>query len=166
LAPPRVRVWANADQETPLAATLDRGADFDGPRDLANRSVQVEGDPVVIEDVQVEEHMVETRPGVREPRSCLVVRLRHALNKPVWARPHGLNVAGHEHHFYTPVGSSTGLFWPVTAEQADKGLSGLSLISLATVKRAAEQRGYKLELLDLSTPQANDFRPEPPISLK
>jgi hypothetical protein len=166
LARPRVQVWTNPDQETPLAATLDRGADFDGLRGLANRSVQVEGDPVVIEDVQVEEHVVETRPGVREPRSCLVVRLRHALSRPVWAWPHGLNVAGHEHHFYTPVGSSTGLFWPVTAEQADQGLSSLSLISLATVKRAAEQRGYKLELLDLSTPQGNDIRPEPPISLR
>jgi hypothetical protein len=165
LAPPVVRAWWNPDQQTPPAGTLDRGADFQALPDLAGRVVQVEGDAIVVEGVAIEDHPVETRPGVVAVQSCLVVRLSHARNRPVWVRPLGLDPAGQEHRFYAACDRYTGLFWPVSREGA-AALAGLSLYSLAAFKSEAERRGFVLELGNLKAPAADEVWPRPPVELK
>src|SRR5262249_37200084 len=120
-ATPLLQVWWNPDQETAAAAALDRGADFRTLTQLRQKTVQVDGDKVVIESVQVEEHLVASRRDRKlEKTSCLVVRLSHAPDRPVWVRLQGLDAAGQEHRFYTEANKYTALFWPVTEEQANK----------------------------------------------
>lgn len=160
-ARPRIRVWWNPDQETPPATSLERGADFQAPTDIRDRAVLVDGEETRIARVAVEPHVVEVRPGVRESRSCLTIRVRHAAGKPVWARVEGLTPAGHEHHFYTEAAQYTGLFWPVTADQAEGLLRRVSLISRSAFQRDAERRGYTVDLRDLPPPAPNDVRPRP-----
>jgi hypothetical protein len=109
----------------------------------------------------VEQHYVETRPGQRELKSCLVVRMSHAPDRPVRARPAGLGFEGEEHRYYSGAARYTGLFWPVTEEGAGKALRNLGIISVTAFKRDAEQRGYYLEMNKLGPPQANDVRPRP-----
>jgi hypothetical protein len=165
-ARPVPRVWWNPDQDTPRAVTLDRGRDFGALSELTGRPLQIEGDAVTLEDVRVEEHVVETQPGVRTPQSCLVVRLVYAPDRPIWAEVRGVNAVGEEHRFYQSANRYTGLFWPVTAAAAEKALTRVGLISLAAFKRTAEQRGFALEMKDLPAPSGNDGRPGAPIELK
>jgi hypothetical protein len=165
-ARPAPRVWWNPDQDTPWAVRLDRGRDFDGPSELAGRALQVEGDAVGLENVRVEEHVVETQPGVRTAQKCLVVRLVYAPGRPLWAQVGGVNPAGQEHRFYQSANRYTGLFWPVTEAEAEKNLARLGLLSLTAFKRTAEQRGFTLEMPDLPAPEPNDRRPGAPIELK
>lgn len=165
-ARPVLRVWWNPDQDTAPAITLDRGADFQRSADLIHRSVLVENDQVHIANVTVEQRPIQTRPGVIETKSCLVVHLRHSPDKPVWVQVRGLNLTGQEHRFFTRAGHYTGLFWPVTVDGADVDLQSLSLYSLPAFKRHAERRGFRMEMRDLSLPAASDVRPRPLIDLK
>jgi len=163
---PIARIWWNPDQETTPAATLDRGADFDSIAALAGRVVSVDRAEVQIEGVDVEEHLVETRPGIKEKQSCLVVRLRHAEGKPVWAEAGGLAFEGREHRFFAQANASTSLFWPATKHRAEDALRSLRLYSVPAFKREAEQRGYHIELGDLKAPEASDVRPRPLLEIK
>lgn len=164
-ARPRVRLWFNAEQEAPAAATLRRHHDFMALSDLAGRAVRVSGDEVTIEAVGVERHLVETRPGVRQPQSCLVVRISHPTDKRVWARVRGLHLAGQEHRYYSAIGSYSGLFWPVTSDEAELALANISLISLNDFQQAAQLRGGLLELSDLPPPAPDDLPPRAPLEL-
>ncbi len=163
---PVLQVWWDPDQQAPAGATLQRDHDFKTPQELTSRSVRVFGDDVRIESVQVERHVVETQPGLREAQSCLVVRLDHAPGKPVWARVAGLRPLGEEHRFYKDIGRYSGLFWPVAPDEAREALSSLSVISLNEFKREAKRRGFVMEMDQLPTPVPNDFRPRPPLELQ
>lgn len=164
-ARPRVRIWFNAEQETPAASTLRRHHDFTALSDLTGRTIRVSGDDARIEAVVVERHLVETRPGVREPQSCLVVRIGHSPEKPLWARVRGVHAVGQEHRYYPSIGSYSGLFWPVTSDEAELALANISLISLSDFKQTAQSRGCQLELNDLPPPAADDFPPRAPLEL-
>jgi hypothetical protein len=164
-ARPRVQLWFNADQETPAAATLRRHHDFTALADLAGRPVRVLGDEVRIESVKVEQHVVPTRPGVRESQSCLVVRLSHSPERPVWASVAGMHAVGQEHRYYSSIGGYTGLFWPVTPDEAEMALARISLISLEEFKLQAQRRGCVLSLDDVPPPTPSDFPPRAPLEL-
>lgn len=163
-ARPLVRVWWDPDQESRPASSLERGADFRLPRDIVNRPIRVAGDEIRVNGVSVEEHLVEVRPGIRETRSCLVVRLSHAADRPVMVRPRGLAPAGQEHRFYSQASQYTGLFWPVTPDEANEALQAVDLFSLTVLKRNAEQRGFAIEMNDLGAPDPGDIRPRQPLS--
>lgn len=163
---PVLQVWWNPDQQAPSGATLKRDHDFKTLAELTGRRVRVFGDQVCIESVHVERHVVETEPGVREPQSCLVVRLDHLPEKPVWARVAGLKPLGEEHRFYKDIGKYSGLFWPIAHDEADEAISGLSVVSLDEFKRDAQRRGFVLEMDRLPVPVPNDFRPRPPLELQ
>ncbi len=76
------------------------------------------GNDVIVESVRVEDHRVETRPGVQETKSCLVVRLSHSPGKPILVRPIGLVArARREQRCYTAAAKSTALYWPVTRDE-------------------------------------------------
>jgi hypothetical protein len=160
-AHPRVQLWWNADQPATPAAVVRRGHDFQTLADLAGRPVRVAGDEVRIESVCVERHVVQTRPGVRQEQSCLVVRLNHPPQQGVWVRVSGVNPIGQEHRCYASIGSYTGLFWPVTPDEAELSLASVSLLSLEEFKRESQKRGCTLRLDDLPPPSANDLRPAP-----
>ena len=88
---------------------------------------------------------VEVSPGIYRDESCLLVRLHYPEGKPYWVRPQGLRTEGAEHRFYKSANKYTGLFWPVTPDQADVTLEGLGLVSLAEFKARCERRGCILE---------------------
>jgi hypothetical protein len=162
LPPPRLRVWWNPDVSPPPVGVIERRPLPADPKklepldSLAGRELSVDGVPTRIESVAVEDHYVETRPGVREKKSCLVVRLDHAATR---VQLRGLQAAGQEHRYYTRAGKYAALFWPMTAAGAES-LQGLSIISIASLKREAQQRGYYYETL-LGPPQASEIRPRP-----
>ncbi|MGE3809515.1 MAG: hypothetical protein AB7K24_33035, partial [Gemmataceae bacterium] len=165
-ARPKIEVWWNPDQETTISANLDRGADFQSLDDLAGKIVQVDADKIMLQQVAVEDHFVETSPGKREKKTCLVVRIHYAQNKPVWANVQGLKVAGAEHRFFSEPASYTGLFWFADKTDAAKMLRRVSLLSVPIFKRQAEQRKFHLVMDKLGPPTAGDIRPPPPIPLK
>ena len=103
---------------------------------------------------------------MRETVSCLVVRLTHPPGRPVWVRLRGLTPRGQEQRFYTAIGHSTALFWPITGEEASQGLAGLSFYSVTAFKARAHARGFYVELDGLAPPAPGDLRPEPPVSLR
>jgi hypothetical protein len=162
---PVLRAWWDPDQETGPPEALDRGPDFRTPADLVNRRLLVDGDEVTVRSVRVEQHTV-SRAGVRETVSCLVVRLTHPPGRPVWVRLSGLTPRGQEQRFYTAIGHSTALFWPITEEEANQGLAGLSFYSVNAFKARARARGFYVELDGLAPPAPGDLRPGPPVSLR
>src|SRR5262249_53316486 len=106
-AQPVLKAWWHPTEEAPAATTIECGP---GSGELVNllgiskRQVTVEGDPVVIDSVAIETHPVEIAPGKFEQKSCLVVRVSHALGRPVYVRLRGLNITGTEHRFYQDAG--------------------------------------------------------------
>jgi hypothetical protein len=158
-ARPTVQLWWNADQHAAPAAVLKRGHDFKTLAELSGRTLRISGDELRLEAVCVERHIVQTRPAVREEQSCLMVRASHASQQPVWTRVTGVHPAGQEHRYYASIGSYTGLFWPVTTDEAESLLTSLSVVSLNDFKREAQQRGCHLKLSDAPPPSPNDFRP-------
>jgi hypothetical protein len=165
-ARPQLRLWWNPDQNILPSGSLDRNADFRSPSDINSWPLLVDADEVRIDGVSFEDHLVEVRPGVTETQPCLVVRVRHAPFKPVWAEVRGVPAVGQEHRFYAEAGQYTGLFWPVTRQQADLNLESLSLFSVNVFKRDAERRGFTAELDNLRAPDSADVRPRPPVTLR
>lgn len=157
---PILRLWWNPDQDSPASGGLDRGSDFDLGTGRPSSPVPIEGNDVIVESVRVEDHRVETRPGVREVKSCLVVRLSHTRGKPIVVRPVGLVSAGAEQRYYSAAAKSTALFWPVTHDEAASRLTGLNLYSLNAFKAHAERRGFAIEMRDLPIPRPDDVPPQ------
>jgi hypothetical protein len=164
---PRVQVWWNPDEEARSAADLD----LTPLLTERNRTVFMPGEPaVVIEGVRLEKHIVEVKPGVPEPRMCVVVRLRHSPGRPIVTRLYGVDAAGAEHRLYTAANKVTSLFW-FAPDLDDKSAAALSvarlrLISVQAFKDDARGRGYWMEANDLLAPDPADERPRPPIELK
>jgi Mg-chelatase subunit ChlD len=152
LAPPTVHAWWS--DQVPESASL-KGSSFN------NQIVPLKGDQIIVESLEFEDHRVETRPGHKEMQHCLVVRLGQVKDKPYWVKLNGIKPAGEEHRFYKEAGKYTGLFWPVTKDQAVEELTGLSLFSLNDFKQEAERRKLSLEM-PLPEPKANDDRPRRP----
>jgi hypothetical protein len=159
-AAPKLHAWWSPEREGP-GRVLRRGADYRSLRDLIG-DIGVAGDEVHLDGVTVERRWVETQPGKRAQRWCLVVRASHAPGKPLWARLETtLGLAGQEHRFHTSAARYAGLFWfsgletrEAVQEQLDDKLSSLQLISVAAFKREAEERQLFAEFNDLSTPAA------------
>jgi hypothetical protein len=160
-ATPVLQAWWSADDEAIPSAVVDRGRDFTVNDDLSGYSASIDGQPVTIESVRVEEHEVEVGDGTKQRRSCLVVRMAYPKDNPVWARPYGIEVNGWEHRFYEDVGKYTGIFWPVTRDQADNAFRRLGLISVGSFRRDARRRGDTLRLETIGPPDPRDVGPMP-----
>lgn len=160
---PLVNVWWCPDQPAPAAVTLLRNRDYNSLDDLTNLKVQALSAEVMIDQVAMETHIVEVSPGVREERACLAVRMSLPESSPYWVRPQGISFAGSEHRYYEGTNKYTGLFWPVTADEAAKVLNGFGLISLAEFKAEAERRGFATTMNSLPAPNPDDSRPRPPV---
>jgi hypothetical protein len=160
-ARPTVRMWWNPDQQTPVSAVLKRTAQHTTLADLSGAVIQAADETVSVESVGVEQRYVEVAPGLRSRQPCLVVRLTYSPGKVLWARPDGIDAPGVEHRFYPSIGRYTGLFWPITAPQAEEQLREIGVVSLETLKRDAVGRGYTLELDEIPAPEPGDVRPTP-----
>src|SRR5439155_24454978 len=97
--------------------------------------IQVNASAVTLESVTEEERPVITRPGGDpEMKPCLVVRLKHQRDKPVWVTLTGLKKGaaewpgGEGHHYFTDGDKSTAIFWVLSAARERK--FGLRFISL------------------------------------
>jgi hypothetical protein len=97
--------------------------------------VRVAGEEVTDLSVEYEYLDVEEAPGVvaATQQPCMVVRLRHQPDSPVVAHLEGLG-RGAWHRFYKDANKYTGVFWPVTKEDAQKTAFTLSLISVRAVQ--------------------------------
>jgi hypothetical protein len=160
-AAPVLQAWWDADDEAVPAAVVERGREFAVNDDLDRYPLRIDGQPVTIESVRVEDHEVEIGDGARQRVSCLVVRVAYPKDNPVWARPYGIAFDGWEHRFYEDVGKYTGLFWPVTQAQADTAFRRLGLISVTGFQRDARRRGDALRLEGLDPPDPRDVGPLP-----
>jgi hypothetical protein len=161
---PVVNVWWSPDQPAPAAVTLLRNRDYHALDDLTQRKIQALTAEVTIDEIAVESHIVEVSAGVREERSCLAVRMTLPEASPFWVRPQGLSFVGTEHRYYEGTNKYTGLFWPITVDEATQVLNGFSLISLAEFKAEAERRGFTTTMNSLPAPNPDDSRPRPPLS--
>jgi len=159
-ARPALRVWWNPDQEPPWTARLEKPTDFQDPLQLRNRERKgADGESTTIESVSVEDHRVEVEPDRYEEQSCLVIRMSHAPNKPVWVRPRGIDLAGLSDHFYTSANKYTGLFWPITEDGVKKDLDAIDVYLLEEFKREAVKRGFHIEMQGLTPPDSSDRPP-------
>jgi hypothetical protein len=164
-ARPLLRAWWLPENVTPSGADL-------GVQGLVGGEVPVPlpDEAVAVEGLQAEDHEVEVRPGVKEVRHCLVLRLRHRPGQPVLARMAGLVPAGSEQRFYGG-GRATVLFWfagdvNLKPKSDDLAAARLRLISLTAFKKQAAGLGCHLEVNDLSAPDPIDARPQTPLELK
>ena len=158
-ARPTLQVWWDAAQEATFTSEVVRLSDFRSTDEIPARPVKVDGLTIELEMVSVETRKVEVSPGVYRDESCLVVRLHYPEGKPYWVRPQGLRTEGAEHRFYKSANKYTGLFWPVTPDQADVTLEGLGLVSLAEFKARCERRGCMIEQPARGTPDPRDKGP-------
>jgi hypothetical protein len=164
LARPRLRAWWNPLRPTPPAATWKIGVDFQtgGPA----KTFTVDGQPLTLERVDVEEQILEIEPGRRESRLCLVVQWEHAPGHACLVRLVGLNTPLAEQRFYTRPGKVVTVFGPVTREAVQRDLRGLEVVPIATLKRAAEAHGFHADFAELAAPASSGIRPPPPVELK
>jgi hypothetical protein len=158
-----VNAWWITDRTTPPVAQSLGGRtkpiNQDDPTFL-NKSMQIEGEDIVIESVRVEKRNVSDSPDSHKEATCLVVRLRYAneknKDKPVIARiasGTGMALEGAEHRLYSEAGKYTGIFWPVN--EAGGADYTLQLMSLAKIKNVA----LHAELKNLPAPQSGNRCP-------
>jgi Mg-chelatase subunit ChlD len=111
---------------------------------------QVAGKRVVIESIQFESRRVV--PDQAREYPCLVVRLRYAKGSPVLVQLRGQTPEGQEHRLYKEADKYTGIFWPVSEDQA-KNLT-LGLIPLEQFKKEAQHS----RLVELRPPDPQSDR--------
>jgi hypothetical protein len=174
-ATPVVRIWWDPQRAAEPAGILERGTDFnveaapvgEGGGE-GGRTIRLKTSAIVLESVRIEEHLVETgtrgdeQAPSRDLRTCLVVRLGHDPDHPVWVRPRGLTPDGSEHRYYNAAGKYTALFWTVNADQARQFLTHLEVIALDDFKQECERQRFMVELDGLRPPEPGSL---PPLEL-
>ncbi len=162
---PRLHAFIGSDRQLPIARAFRLNAPdgYSNLRDdFRNKEEPIDGQPVTIESVEFEDHLIETSPKKREPMPCLVVRVRHSAKTPVFVQIDPLpNRGGQEHRFYTDASKYTGVFWPVTKAEAEN-IRSLSIISVEALK--SPKNSIRIEL-DLRPPDS-DRRPIEPFPLE
>lgn len=157
-ARPQLRVWWDPDQPARAHVQLPVA-----PLLTAGRSRHTLGsDAVELESVTIERRVVEVRPGVKEPRTCLVVRQLYPRDRPSIARLEGVELDGHEHQIFKDAMRSTSLFWPVRGTPEELAAARLGLISVEEFKKTARA----IEMTDLKPPDPADVKPRAAVELK
>jgi hypothetical protein len=167
--PARLRAWWDKDGKAPAAARLERRRNhFDNPLDIRNKTVEVGGlDKIEIESITIENRRVPGGPD--GPVSCLVVRVSHAPDKPVWVRPAGISPENAQHRFYSHAGRYTGVFWPLNEDQVREGLDAIEVVSVEAFRKLARARGDFIEIGEDGkgglVPDPDDRGPPTPIAI-
>lgn len=135
---PEFKVWVS-DQPAIPVASLRKGTHFSHTADLAPQQIQVSGGNVRLLSASIENHTVVNSRGETEALPCLVLRADMPAGSIHFLRTEGLFFEGFDEQYYRELGQYTLRLWPVTAEQVDKSLNAVHLISIEDFKRSAEQ---------------------------
>jgi len=159
-ASPQVRAWW---APKPFPAAVELLAASGDPLGLRGSLPKVNGNIVTLDAVDLEEHEVEVLPGQRQKRMCLVVRLTHAKDAPVFVRPMGVTPTSGEVRLYKTANKATCLFWwpELDAASVNATVRGFAFVPLNEALRAAEKAGRYL-ILTAPAPTDTSARPEPP----
>jgi hypothetical protein len=141
---------------------LRRGVEFRSLADLVRQSYSLAGKTVVVEDIAIERHTVETKPSVLASLGCLAIRLRCDEAQAVRVAPRGIEFEGSEHRYYAGSSRCTALFWPVTGDQLKERPEGLVLHSIAGLVPQAEAAGCAVIFDDLPPPASGAPTASPP----
>jgi hypothetical protein len=149
--------WEWNEVQRPMVLTRKSGASFRG---FAGEKINVSDespDEVTIESVEPRRLTVEAEPGVFRETECLEVRASFPRNRPAWIElDRDLKVEGMEHRFYLEAGKYTGIFWTVTAPNAEELLKSLRLYS---VPRFQDAKRTSRVTLQPKPPTNVDTRP-------
>lgn len=137
---PVFKVWVS-DQSAIPVASLRKGTNFSHTADLAPQQIQVSGGNVRLLSASIENHSVVDSHGETELLPCLVLRSDMPAGSVHFLRTEGLFFEGFDEQHYRELGQYTLRLWPVTAEQVNKSLNAVHLISIEDFKRSAEQNG-------------------------
>lgn len=165
----KFQVWwdpKNTPYESKVQGVLKKDVDFaEAPKLVEGQGGKhtVGTSTLYFEEIGYQERYVRIKPGQPpEKRPCLVVRIRHDRDDPVWI--HAINggheFEGEEHRFYKEANSMTALFWPASPD-TPKQLASISLISVKGFKKYCESFRAKAEL---TVPAATTK--EPPESMR
>jgi hypothetical protein len=135
--------WAPSADNPAFAKFVDiplQGTRFVG----ANRDFRVGNANMRIEDVSLEDMDISSGPGRRtEKKTCLVVRVSHEANKPVYVQlqpsEDSTQPPAEEHRFFTAANQYTALFWNLA--NTKQARFTLNLISLDDFKKASGAAG-------------------------
>jgi hypothetical protein len=169
-ASPVVEAWWQPKRPFPEAGEWRLGPG-EGLLSEKARAVKASDIALALETVSEEELSVEVTPGGKlEPRKCLVVRISHPLNNPVWVRPVGNPpkdpearlYQGSEVRVYREANRVTCVFWGVDLAK----VTGFEIVSLNDSLKRAAKLGYHSKLDKVPGPTDNSPRPEPPVDPK
>ncbi len=120
------------------------------------------GVAIKIESVTLEEHEVDIAPGDRRKQLCLVVRLSHPKDNPVFARPTGVAPTAREWRVYKSANRTTSLFWWSGLNEASvkAKVTGFEFVVLNDALNVAKKASQHLTL-PAPTPTSNSERPKP-----
>jgi hypothetical protein len=158
-AAPKLNAWWAEDLPAEPHSKLRQKRDFEALVGLANRSFP--GETVTLESVKVKKEKVETEPGKKNEVDCLVIELRYPKeSEPYFVRLQGgsREAMGEEHRFYQEAGKYVGVFWPISAREANESIEGLALYSIKKLKPAPALNRE----LELPPPRPNYQRPNAP----
>jgi hypothetical protein len=164
---PNLRAWWGEPGEE-ASLVLRRPGDFDKLGELMGARA-IGDERFTIDKAAVEEHWVQTGPGQREKRWCVVVGVSHEVGRPVWVGLDGLTgLAGQEHRHFRAAGRYVGLFWfaGATTEEAVRGKVGRELtaarvVSVTAFQGQAAKAMRTATFADLDSPAALPPRPRP-----
>lgn len=181
-----VRGWPTLpDGKTPPAHTLETWWYPDGPfpasarweaspgekpLEIPSTRLPVNDNVVSLDSIRLEDHTVAIALGQTALKKCLVVRMSHAPDRPVWVRPVGLTPAGSEVRVFRDANKTTCLFWwpgePPTEAGINSTLRGFEVVSAQDFKRDSAAAGRYLKLADAPAPSPASARPLPPADVR
>lgn len=157
----RLRVWWAPPEGPTVTRAIRRGEAFQRPADLIGKSWDVEGQPVSLRRLAVEQRDLPDPTGRSVSQSCLVVELEGGPRCRI--RLQGCVPEGSRHHYYDDAKRSIAVFWPIGPEQLRDQLDGIDLTSLPDFKRESERLGLTASFADLPDASPGDLRPTPSV---
>jgi hypothetical protein len=133
----RVHVWwTETPEDSNFSQQFERAIKKKAPDPVRLGDVAIE-----VEDASIEDKLIapNDRGRIGEPdtlvsKPCLVVRLKHPPDQPVFVQLQAKH-RGEEHHYFSGANKYTAIFWDL--EEPDKQSFGYNVIFLDALKKAA-----------------------------
>lgn len=145
------RIWAA--RQPAFAAVLRKSVHFQDLNQLSGRRLDSWPDvaaeetarQVTIESAGLETVAVTDPQGKSLTVPALVLRLRHAPDRPILVELEP-DPGGAEHRFFTALGRTTTLFWPMSLADFEGRLRAIRLLDVERSKKLSEDAGGRIEL--------------------